>query len=64
MVGWLDFKRLETAGKKPVANKELWQQYLVVSDGLDIEFEWVKAHNGHPENEIVDRIAFEEASKF
>lgn len=56
--GWIksNFK-----GKK---NVELWKQYLIVSDGLDVEFEWVKAHNGHPENELVDDIAFAEASKF
>jgi ribonuclease HI len=58
MPGWIktDFK-----GKK---NVDLWKYYLQVSAGLKITTEWVKAHNGHPENERVDKIAFEEASKF
>ena len=51
------------ASKKPVKNKELWQQFLSVSDGLDISFVWVKGHNGHTENELVDSIAVEEAEK-
>lgn len=63
MVGWIA-KGWKTAARKPVKNKELWKQYLTVSDGLDIELEWVKAHNGQPENELVDDVAFSEASKF
>jgi len=54
--GWI---KVNFKGKK---NVDLWKQYLTVSDGLNLEFEWVKAHNGHPENELVDSIAFEEAS--
>jgi len=58
MSGWLktDFK-----GKK---NVELWKRYLEVSKTLDVDIEWVKAHNGHPENEFVDSVAFKEASKY
>jgi ribonuclease HI len=51
-------------GFKGKKNVDMWKAYLKLSDGLDIEFEWVKAHNGHPENELVDSVAFEEASKF
>jgi|SaaInlStandDraft_4_1057021.scaffolds.fasta_scaffold13496_4 ribonuclease HI len=56
--GWIksNFK-----GKK---NVELWKKFLKESDGINIDFKWVKAHNGHPENELVDSIAFEEASKY
>ena len=28
-----------------------------------IEFQWVKAHNGHPENEFVDNLAREACEK-
>ena len=46
-----------TANKKPVLNIELWQQL----DGLvaqhEIEWEWVKGHSGHPENELADQLA-------
>jgi len=56
--GWIksNFK-----GKK---NVKLWKTYIELSDGLDIDIKWVKAHNGHPENELVDSIAFKEATKF
>lgn len=63
MSGWIK-KGWKNASKKPVANKELWLAYLEVSEGLDVHYEWVKAHNGHPMNERVDDIAFSEASKY
>lgn len=62
MNGWVK-RGWKNAAKKPVANKELWLAYLEVSKGLTIEYEWVKAHNGHPMNERVDTIAFDEATK-
>ena len=49
---------------KDKKNVDMWKAYLKLSDGLDVKIEWVKAHNGHPENEMVDAIAREEASKF
>jgi len=58
MPGWI---KAQFKGKK---NVDLWKKYLRVSDGLDISFTWVKAHNGHPENELVDSIACEESGKF
>lgn len=54
--GWI---KCNFKGKK---NVDLWKAFVKLSDGLDIEMEWVKAHNGHPENEIVDKLAFEAAS--
>lgn len=63
MSGWIK-RGWKNAAKKPVANKDLWLKYLDVSEGLTIHYEWVKAHNGHPMNERVDTIAFNEASKF
>jgi ribonuclease HI len=56
--GWVKTKFV---GKK---NVDLWKQYLTVSDGLDVSFQWVKAHNGHSENELVDSIACTESSKY
>jgi ribonuclease HI len=48
-----------TANKKPVKNKELWVELDYLSSKHDIEWVWVKAHNGHRENEIVDKLANE-----
>jgi ribonuclease HI len=49
--GWL------TADKKPVKNKELWQQLDAATQIHQIEWLWVKGHSGHPENERADQLA-------
>ncbi|MEA3290485.1 MAG: ribonuclease HI [Campylobacterota bacterium] len=50
-----------TAGKKPVKNLDLWQEYVEVSQGHIIDAVWVKGHNGHPQNERCDELARNEA---
>ena len=44
-------------------NLDLWEEldFLVVE--RRVEWRWVKGHAGHPENELVDRIAVQEAEK-
>jgi len=44
-------------------NPDLWLDYLKASDGLDITFHWVKGHNGHPENEMCDKMAVKAAKE-
>jgi ribonuclease HI len=44
-------------------NLDLWEKFDVVSKDIDIEWNWVKAHNGNEYNEIVDNIAREEAKR-
>ena len=46
-----------TASKKPVLNVELWQQLDELVSQHEIDWEWVKGHSGHPENEIADQLA-------
>lgn len=46
-----------TAAKKPVKNKELWQQLEEQVNKHDVEWHWVKGHSGHPENERADELA-------
>jgi ribonuclease HI len=41
-------------GKK---NKDLWLRYLDISKKHNIKFNWVRGHNGHPENERCDVLA-------
>ncbi len=53
----------KTAGKKPVKNQELWQEYLAVSKVHTIHANWVKGHAGHPQNERCDVLARDEAEK-
>jgi ribonuclease HI len=46
-----------TAGKKPVKNIELWQDLEKALSTHQVQFHWVKAHNGNKYNEIADRLA-------
>ena len=46
-----------TANKKPVLNVELWQQLDELVAQHEIEWDWVKGHSGHPENELADQLA-------
>ncbi len=43
--------------KQPVKNRELWEKLDELSLKLNISWNWVKGHNGHPENERVDELA-------
>lgn len=54
--GWLR-KNWKTAGNKPVKNVDLWQRLLKAKQPHKVTFEWVKGHDGHPENERCDVLA-------
>ena len=43
--------------KKVVKNKELWMKLDELRENKNISWNWVKGHNGHPENEKVDELA-------
>ena len=47
----------KTAGKKPVQNAELWHELIAAASRHEVEWVWVKGHDGHPENERVDALA-------
>ena len=49
----------KTATKAPVKNVDLWQRLdSLVNSGLhQIEWRWVRGHNGHPGNERADQLA-------
>jgi ribonuclease HI len=53
----------KTADKKPVKNAELWQALLTASERHRVEWEWVKGHAGHPENERADKLASDAANE-
>jgi ribonuclease HI len=48
-----------TAARKPVKNQDLWQRLDEVRASHQIEWHWVPAHAGVPDNERVDRLANE-----
>ncbi|ETS07837.1 ribonuclease HI [Bartonella henselae] len=47
----------QTASKKPVKNKELWQALEGVCSFHTIRWHWIKGHTGHPDNERADALA-------
>ncbi len=47
----------KTAAKKPVKNVELWQRLDKAQARHTVNWEWVKGHAGHPENERADELA-------
>jgi len=46
-----------TTARKPVLNQDLWQQLDALVQKHKIEWEWVKGHSGHLENELADQLA-------
>ena len=50
-------KGWKTANKKPVKNEDLWRRLDDLVQPHTIDWEWVKGHSGHIENEIVDQLA-------
>lgn len=46
-----------TADKKPVKNQDLWVALDEAISAREVEWRWVKGHNGHPENERADALA-------
>ncbi|GAB6067310.1 ribonuclease HI [Methylothermus subterraneus] len=47
----------KTSAGKPVKNLDLWQRLLKAMTRHQIQWEWVRGHSGHPENERVDQLA-------
>ena len=47
----------KTASKKPVKNKDLWQALDKATQRHEIDWRWVKGHNGNPGNEKADALA-------
>lgn len=47
----------KTADKRPVKNADLWQRLHQVVQRHEVDWQWVKGHSGHPENEVADNLA-------
>lgn len=50
--------------KKPALNVDLWKELLLLLEKHEVEFIWVKGHNGHKYNEICDALAVKEYQKY
>ena len=58
--GWLDsWRKKQYKGKK---NVDLWERFVPLKERLNVKFQWVKGHVGHPENERCDELAVSAAS--
>lgn len=53
----------QNAQKKEVLNRDLWERLLKASARHEIQWVWIKGHNGHPENERCDMLARKEIRK-
>jgi ribonuclease HI len=47
--------------KKPVLNADLWRELATATAAHKVDWQWVKGHAGHPENERADRLASDAA---
>ena len=57
--GWVNnWVKKGFSGKK---NEDLWRRYLKIASNFQIEYIWVKGHNGHFENERCDDLAVKAA---
>jgi len=43
--------------KKEVLNRDLWERLLKAAEPHEVEWVWIKGHDGHRENERCDAIA-------
>ncbi len=58
--GWAESWRKngwKKADKKPALNPDLWGELLDLLTVHEVTFNWVKGHDGHPENERCDALA-------
>lgn len=54
--GWI------SASRKPVRNEDLWHELIEQTARHRVRWHWVRGHDGHVENERVDRLASAAAS--
>jgi ribonuclease HI len=61
--GWVK-KGWKNSKKEPVLNRDLWERLLAQAETHQIEWVWVRGHNGHAENERCDELARLAIEKF
>jgi ribonuclease HI len=58
--GWLERWQKNgwrTASRQPVKNRDLWEELIALERVHHVTWSWTRGHDGHPENEEVDRMA-------
>ncbi len=51
-------------GREELKNPDLWERLYALTEMHEVEFIWVKGHNGHDYNERCDRLATAYADSF
>jgi ribonuclease HI len=57
--GWIWGWEKKNFTKK--ANADLWRRYIPLHRKYNPKFNWIRGHNGHPENERCDQLAVQAA---
>ena len=53
--GWVfDWEKKGFVKKK---NPDLWKRFPAIYRQHRVSFQWIRGHNGHPQNELCDRLA-------
>ena len=63
MANWVR-RNWKTAGGDPVKNRDLWERLHAANQRHKVEWRWVKGHSGNPDNERVDVLARDAATRF
>ena len=61
--GWVR-KGWKNSKKEPVLNRDLWERLLGLAKIHQIEWVWVRGHDGHLENERCDELARKAIEEF
>ncbi len=48
---------------KDKKNPDLWKRYLNIHRKHQVNFQWIKGHNAHPQNERCDKLAVKAAKE-
>ncbi|HWS01821.1 MAG TPA: ribonuclease HI [Gammaproteobacteria bacterium] len=56
LAGWKR-KQWKNSARQPVKNQDLWQELDRLATPHQIDWQWVRGHTGHAENERADQLA-------
>lgn len=59
--GWKR-KGWKRSGGQPALNPDLWEELLIETAKHKMQYNWIKGHAGHAENERCDALAVEQAA--
>lgn len=62
LAGWIA-KGWVNSAKKPVKNRDLWEQLDRLRRTHELRYHWIRGHSEHEENERCDRLATAEARR-